>query len=123
MIQWLKNKQEELLTDKYTFQERVFLTLTLCAEFVLISILLGDILVKENLAEVICLIGVILFSPLIVLLTLRSHKLNLGALFIAIGTVFVVLPITFFYGGGVEGGSVIWLTFCYLYIGLILTLS
>ena len=121
MIQWLKNKQEELLTDKYTFQERVFLTLTLCAEFVLISILLGDILVKENLAEVICLIGVILFSPLIVLLTLRSHKLNLGALFIAIGTVFVVLPITFFYGGGVEGGSVIWLTFCYLYIGLILT--
>ena len=40
---------------------------------------------------------------------------------LALFLILVLIPVTFLYGGGVEGNVIPWLIFVYLYIGLMLT--
>ncbi|MBP3237986.1 MAG: DegV family EDD domain-containing protein [Lachnospiraceae bacterium] len=103
------------------FQERVFLLQIIIAEVVVGLVLIGDILLKEDMIEVAVLAGSLVFSPVIAYISLQKHLLKLGSIIIVISVIFVILPVAFIRGGGLYGGAVIWFSFSYLYIGLLLS--
>ncbi len=120
MKERLQSLFTKLLDSDLNFRERSFLLLTIIAEIAVTLVMIGDILTRENPIEIIVLFLIVLVSPFFTWYSLKKHRLGFGAGMIATGVVFVVLPVTFFFGGGLSGGSNIWFAFAYLYIGLIL---
>ena len=102
------------------FTERLFLILAIVSEVTVFIALLGDLFIKENPREIMVLIAVLIFVPITVLICLYLEKLRLGINLIVVTLVFVILPMLFFFGGGLEGGGVIWMIFGFVYVGLAL---
>ena len=115
---WLLNLASNKERD---FKERVFIVLTMAAVGIASLALAGDILYKENIVEVITLIITIVATPLFTYYGVKNNKINFCSHIISLSVIFVIMPIIFFFGGGVEGGAIPWLIFSYLYIGLVMT--
>ncbi len=52
-------------------------------------------------------------------LTVKKKKFRLGSVVIAFFVIYVMLPVTFFFSGGLYGGSPIWFIFSVLFISLL----
>ncbi|MCR5166610.1 MAG: DegV family EDD domain-containing protein [Oscillospiraceae bacterium] len=119
MDKWnrLKNRLNDPSID---FQERIFLLFTMIAEGSVFLVLIADILLGENIVEIAVLLGTVILSPIVALFCLKKHKTKIGSIIIAFSVVFVIMPVTFFFGGGMYGGALIWFSFAYLYIGILL---
>ena len=109
-----------LMDPTRDFREKLFILLTLIAASTIFLAFLGDIFTGENLVEVITLGAVLLFSPMITVYTVRHKRTDLGAAIIAYEIILVVLPVAFFFGGGLAGGGILWVAFSYLYLGMLL---
>ena len=120
MRERIKKIYEEILSPGRTFQEKLFIILTVIAEIAVFLVCIGDIIIRDNTIEIVVLMGMLLASFPIVYFTVKKKRTDIGALLIASGVVFLVLPVTYFFGGGITGGSDLWLTFAFLYVGLIL---
>jgi DegV family protein with EDD domain len=104
-----------------SFRERVFILLTLVTDLVALFALAGDIYIGENMVEITALVFTLLIVPVITIVTVRLNKVNVAVRVIVIGLVFGLLPVLFYFGGGIQGGGVIWIIFAYLYTGLVLS--
>ena len=113
--------KERLYDSSRDFQERIFLLITMTAEVSVLLVLIGDILLGENIVEIAILTGTVIFSPIVSYLCLKNNRLKIGSIIIAFSVIFVIMPVTFFFGGGLYGGAVIWFSFAFLYIGLLLS--
>ena len=102
------------------FRERVFLLITMIGEVSVFLVLMCDILLGENIVEIAVLAGTVIIAPVISYICLHSNGLKKGSIIIAVSVVFIIMPVTFFFGGGMYGGAVIWFSFAFLYIGLLL---
>ncbi len=115
-------KIKEIINNpKRDFQDRIFVLLTSMAQISVFLVFIGDILLNENIVEIITLGGMLVASPIVSIICIKKNKTALGAKFIAIVSTFVILPVVFFFGGGLYGGAPIWFSFAFLYIGLMLT--
>ncbi|MBQ8983894.1 MAG: DegV family EDD domain-containing protein [Lachnospiraceae bacterium] len=103
------------------FSERVFLIFSLLSEVAVIIALIGDIIAGENIGEII-VIGVLTIAvPLVTITSLYRNKIRLAEKLLVTALVFVIIPGLFFFGGGIEGGGVLWIIFAYVYIGLVIS--
>ena len=115
-------KMRNILNDpKVDFRERSFMLLTVIADFGILLVWIGDIILGEDAIEIAVLGGTLLLSPFVAYLCLKYHKVQLGGIIFALSAALILLPVTFFFGGGLYGGSVIWFSFAFLYIGMVLT--
>lgn len=103
------------------FQTRSFALLTTVGIAGVFIAFLGDIYLGESLIEIIVLGLSVALLPFITFITIVLDKLKQGTIIICFAITGLILPVSFFYGGGPYGGGIIWMTFCYLYIGLVLT--
>ena len=101
------------------FMERKFVMMTLIAIVGEFLALVGDIIFRDNLIEIIVMIGTLFMVPSITVISVWKKRAKLGALFVIIGFVFIVLPVIFYFGGGVHGGGVVWVIFGYMYVGVV----
>ena len=113
MRERIKKIYEEILSPGRTFQEKLFIILTVIAEIAVFLVCIGDIIIRDNTIEIVILMGMLLASFPIVYFTVKKKRTDIGALLIASGVVFLVLPVTYFFGGGITGGSDLWLTFAF----------
>ena len=120
MIKRFQAVLDKIIYSERDFQERSFLVLTTTAFVAIFLVLIGDILTGENTIECAVLATILLLTPPVTSYTIKHNKVQLGAALISIGVTCIILPIAFFFGGGITGGSVIWFAFTYLYIGLVL---
>ena len=102
------------------FSEMKFRYFTLIGVIALILVTIGNIFIRENVIEIIILILTEISAPVIMLICVRKGKIQIGAIIIAIFMIFLILPVAFFFGGGLTGCVVSWYVFSYLFIGLIL---
>ena len=121
MIKKFQAILDKIIYSERDFQERSFLVLTTAASVAIFLVLIGDILTGENTIECAVLATVLLFTPPVTSYTIKHNKVQLGAIIVSICVTCIILPIAFFFGGGITGGSVIWFAFTYLYIGLVLS--
>ena len=103
------------------FSERVFLILSMISEITVLIALIGDILTGEVMEEIIALIIVLIIVPVTTFVCLYKNKMKFAIRFLVTSLVFVILPILFFFGGGLEGGGVLWTIFAFLFVGLALS--
>ncbi|MBR5420096.1 MAG: DegV family EDD domain-containing protein [Lachnospiraceae bacterium] len=120
LIKFIKSAFAAAKDPNRDFSERVFLILTLVSEITVTIAFVGDLITGENTYELITLVAVLIAVPLIVLLCLYYEKLKFAMHFIVLSLVFFILPALFFFGGGLEGGGVIWIIFAFTYIGITL---
>ncbi len=116
------NRLRNILRDpSRDFQERIFVALTIVAQIAVSIVCLADIILGENIVEIAVLGATLVLSPIVSYISVRRHKTEIASLMISFNVVFIVLPAVFFFGGGLRGGAVIWFSFSYLYIGLLLS--
>nr|MCR5775150.1 response regulator [Lachnospiraceae bacterium] len=121
-IRNINRKLLSIINDpKREFSERVFVLFTIISCLTMLVALIGDIISGENPVEIWVLLATSVIVPLITGLSLHFNKLKIASRVIVGCLVFIILPIVFFFGGGVEGGGVLWFVFAFLYIGLVIS--
>ena len=120
MIRVLKSAIAAIKDPERPLSERIFLILTFVSEITVVIALIGDVIIKESPLEMLILVSTLIVVPTIVLICLRLDKLQIAIRIIMIGLVVVILPSLFFFGGGVQGGGVLWIIFAFMYGGLVL---
>ncbi|MBR5337017.1 MAG: hypothetical protein IK152_03440 [Lachnospiraceae bacterium] len=116
-----KRITDRLADSGKSLQERLFILITFATTIGVLVSLIGDIIIGEHIVEIILLIGASIIVPLTALFYVRYNIVKIGARIIALGVVFVMLPIVFIFGGGLEAGFTPWVVFVFLYVSLILT--
>ncbi|SCY20726.1 DegV family protein [Butyrivibrio sp. INlla14] len=111
---------ERLRDPSQSFRERVFIALTFLTDFVITFALIFNIMVGENIVEIIVLVITVIVAPAVTLVSIRKNKTQIAIRVIVIGLIAVILPILYFFGGGLTGGGFLWIVFTYLYTGLVL---
>ncbi len=101
--------------------ERVFVIFSIISVLAVTIALVGDIIFRESLGEIVTLIGIVILVPIITFVSLYKERLKFAIGLIVTTLVFIILPALFFFGGGLEGGGVIWFVFAFLYVGLVLS--
>ena len=101
--------------------DRMFLLVSIITTIAVLVVFIGDIVFGEDEREIMALGATLVVAPLITALSIRYKRVNVGAVLQVLCVIFAIMPVTFFYGGGIYGGSVIWFAYCYLFIGLVLT--
>ncbi|MCR5475948.1 MAG: DegV family EDD domain-containing protein [Lachnospiraceae bacterium] len=117
---FLRSAYEAVKDPNRDFDERLFVMLSFVSEAVVFIALIGDLLIRENPYEIVLIVGMLVFVPLMILFGLRFEKLKVGIKVLAVCLVFIVIPGLFFLGGGLKGGGVIWIIFAFMYVGLLL---
>ena len=101
-------------------RERIFMIITLISIPALICAIIGDLIVGESPVEIATLIITVVMAPIITYFAIKMNKVQLGAVILAADVVFIVVPVSFIFGGALSGGAIIWFCFAYMYIGLLL---
>ena len=107
--------------DKYDFRDRQFIMLTGMIEVALFIVLVADIILGENIVEIIVIAIGFAAAPIYSYFLIRAGKIRFCRVIVVVAAIFVILPVTFFFGGGVRGGSILWFSMAFLYVGMILT--
>lgn len=117
----IKDFRDAIMDPERNFSERLFLLLTFIAEVTVTIALIGDIITRENIREIVLIVGVMIYVPVVSIVCFYRNKLKFAIGSVAAGLVFLVVPGLFFLGGGVEGGGFIWIVFTFLYVGLVIS--
>ena len=102
------------------FSERVFLVFAIISEIVVMIALCINIITYENIGELIVIAATLVLVPFVSITCLYKDRLKNAMRIIVTALIFLVLPGLFFFGGGVEGGGVLWIIFAFLYVGLMI---
>lgn len=120
ILKFFESIIERLRDPSQSFRERVFIALTFLTDFVILMALIFNIIVGENIVEIIVLVITTIVAPVVTVIMVKKKKTQIGVRVIVIGLVGIILPILFFFGGGLTGGGFLWIVFTYLYTGLVL---
>ncbi len=113
-----KEISKKLNDPLISYEERTMIMLALLGETTAVVALLFDILCKEHIVEILVLALLCIGVPLLTTLSIKHGKIFIGSIIQVLVLVCVVLPVTFFFGGGPEGGGVFWVIFSYMFIGM-----
>ncbi len=117
---FIKDVRKALRDPERELVERLFIALTIVSEVVVLIALIADIITRENPGEILVLVLTLILVPTVTFTSMYKNRMKIGIRLIVIGLVFLILPGLFFFGGGIEGGGVIWFVFAFMYVGLIL---
>ncbi|MCR5594910.1 MAG: DegV family EDD domain-containing protein [Lachnospiraceae bacterium] len=120
-MKYIKRLKKIITDPEIDFRERQFLLLSLTSCLAVFIVFIGDLLIGEYAGELIILGITICLTPIIAGISLYFHKVRFGSILVSAWIVFVVMPGTYYFGGGFYGGSLIWFAFSSVFIGLILT--
>ncbi len=121
MPNFIERVKERIKDPSREFKERVFIVLNLIIDSLIVFALIGDIVFHENIVEIIVLSVVVVLTPTVTLISAKLNRLNFAMVFNVVSLVVVIIPVVFYFGGGLYGGGVLWIIFAYLYTGLVLS--
>jgi DegV family protein with EDD domain len=121
MREIIKSIKTILFRREHDSQDRLFIVLTSMVEIAILVVFVEDLILHENKMETVVLGLALVVIPIAFSIFSRIDRIRYCRIFLAVLTIFVLLPVTFFYGGGLRGGSILWFPLAYFYIGLILT--
>ena len=118
----LSKKILNRLTDfTRSYEERTFIMLSIIGVTAMIIAVIVDICIKESPVEIFTILAAIIAIPILVTASVRFKKPQVGSMISVCVLVFVIIPVTFFFGGGTRGGGVYWIIFAYMFIGMSLS--
>ena len=105
--------------EKRSMHERVFILLGTLALSAMFVVFIVGVFSEENSVDSLSLGVSFVVFLLLMLIGIKTKRFNLIAGIIAVLIIFFLLPITFFTGGGIYGGSPLWFVFCTLFVSMI----
>ena len=117
----IKKLSKRLTDPAYSYEERTYIMLAIIGFSSMLIAVIYDIIGGEHPVEIITIIAGIICIPVIVSVTVYLNKVKTGSIILVCVLVFVILPVTFFYGGGTRGGGIFWIIFSYMFIGMSLS--
>nr|MCR5024188.1 hypothetical protein [Lachnospiraceae bacterium] len=106
--------------EERTVQQRLFVLLAVLSFITMIILdIVGFIIGESTLSKIVLSAGLLVFLGLI-LYPIRFGHLEILSIFISIFISVVFMPLIFFSGGGIYGGSPLWYIFCTLFISLVI---
>ena len=102
-------------------EERLFALLTTIALTALLVMVVVGIVTGESLADVFVLGGCLAVFIIMLAIAVRFHIIHILAPISAFMIILILLPVTFFAGGGIYGGSPLWFVFCTLYVSMVIS--
>ena len=84
------------------FSERVYLALSLISELCVFPAFIADIVTGENVLEIITIAATLILVPTITYVSLHFNWVDIAIKITVIGLVVAVMPLLFFFGGGVR---------------------
>ena len=121
LVKFVRFVKAAIKDPERPFSERVFLILSIISEITVLIALIGDIVTGEVMEEIIALSIILVMVPVTTFVCLYKNRMKFAIRFLVTSLVFVILPILFFFGGGLEGGGVLWTIFAFLFVGLTLS--
>ena len=118
---FIKYISDTVKNPERDFSERVFIIFSIISVIAVIIALIGDLIIRENIGEILTLVAIIILVPLITFTCLYKNKIKLAIRLVVTCLIVGILPALFFFGGGLEGGGVLWFIFAFMYVGLVLT--
>ncbi|MCR5099282.1 MAG: DegV family EDD domain-containing protein [Lachnospiraceae bacterium] len=116
------NKFNDFIMKRFSggkdVRSNIFILISVIGEIAIMMAIIGDIVIGENLVEILVLIGSVIAFPLTMYFTLKSGNFQLGSVANSTLMIFVIIPVVYFFGGGLEGGGFIWFIFAFVYTGL-----
>ena len=103
------------------FTERKLVLMTIMAGVAETTVTIGDIIFGESWYEIIVMLSTMLAVPAITIVSVWKKRVKIGVALIAIGLVFMIMPLVYYLGGGMDGGGIIWIVFTYLYVGVVVS--
>ncbi|MCR5101426.1 MAG: DegV family EDD domain-containing protein [Butyrivibrio sp.] len=116
----LSKIKSRLYTESDFFDVNNIMFMSVGGELSLIVGLVFDIIIREHIVEIALLAGMAAILPIMTMLCVFYNKVFMFGRVQVIILAYVVVPITFFFGGGPKGGGIFWIGFTYMYIGVIL---
>ncbi len=121
LLKRIRDISKKLHSSERSFEERTISFMAIMGGVTAALAFAIDLLIKEHPVEVITLGIVIIACPVVTCLSVHNKKITTGAIIQVATLIFVIVPVTFFFGGGPKGGGIIWVPFIYMYIGFTLS--
>ncbi|MCR5602486.1 MAG: DegV family EDD domain-containing protein [Lachnospiraceae bacterium] len=121
MMKLIKKLFARLTDFTRSYEERTFIMLSIIGVSAMVIALIFDIIGGESMQEIVTISASIIAIPVLVSLSIRFEKIPIGSFISVCALIFIILPITFYYGGGTRGGGIYWIIFAYMFIGMSLT--
>ena len=118
---FIKYVRDEIKNPEREFSERVFIIFSILSVITVSIALIGDLIIGESIGEIVTLIAIIIVVPLVTFTCLYKNKVKLAIRLLVTCLLVGILPALFFFGGGLEGGGVLWFIFAFMYVGLVLS--
>lgn len=115
----IKGWFEALRDRKLDLQERLFrllVTIGLCG---LAAAIINGIVIGEAISNILAMVIACCILVVIVYLSIRYHRIQLGAAIIGAIIIYLMLPFNFLTAGGIYGGAPIYLLFGMIYVCLV----
>ena len=104
--------------EERDIQERLFFVICVIGLIAYTFTVIASIFIGESLFNIMIMsVGLLIFLGL-VLLTFKFKRVKLGEFLISFLMVYVMLPLIFFTGGGIYGGSPMWFLFALLFVSM-----
>ncbi|MBO4914694.1 MAG: DegV family EDD domain-containing protein [Oscillospiraceae bacterium] len=109
---------DRLLKSERDIRERLFLLMTIPALAGIFIVFIIELIIGADLYEVSVLGGGFAFLATSTFFSIRFNKLRLGTDIAAFFTIFALLPLGFFTGGGINGGAPLWFVFAMVFVSM-----
>ncbi len=114
-----KNYIRAIFNYNLSRQERMFRLLVMMGLIGMLAGIVSGTLTGGNIRNFIIMMVVYVALFCFAYYSIHFKKIQLGAVIIAFLIIFLILPFNFFTGGGIYGGSPIWLLFGVVYVSLV----
>ncbi|MBR4724953.1 MAG: DegV family EDD domain-containing protein [Lachnospiraceae bacterium] len=120
-MKWIRKIISKLRDPEESYSERTLIMMCITGVMIMLTAIIFDIVFGKSRVELLLMCGSILTSVVVTILSVRYHKIYAGTLAHILALVLVVIPVSFFLGGGLKGGTVFWIVYSYMFIGLALS--
>ena len=104
--------------DSVSMQDRIFRLFTSIAILAVCVAFIMGFFIHETFLDMAGMAGAIIVFSLITWLSVKYKRVQLGAIIMAFLIICLLLPLVYFSGGGIYGGSPVWFVFCFVYVSL-----
>ncbi len=116
-----RSLKEKVTDDSTPLQERLFVLSAGVGIVTIATMIIIGIIAGESPLDLMILVACLFIYLSLAVLAVKIKKTDIFSLYASIVIILVMLPLTFFTGGGLYGGCPLWFVFCTLYVCLIVT--
>lgn len=117
----LRKLRDFILDNERDLHDRLFVLIMSATVFSWIITLIEIIIAGTETLLVLALLGGTILLSAVSVISIKLNKIKVGSLIISLGVCFVYIPVTFIFGGGLNGDGPLWFMYGIIFINMCLS--